>query len=70
MDMLETALAIDPRNRAAFIALGHTAAAQNLPGKAVRFYRDALTLDPNDTVALGGAGRSHGAERARWNAPR
>lgn len=55
-DLLETALAVDPRNRAAYVALGRSAAAQGLPGKAVRFYREALALDPNDTTALSGQG--------------
>jgi Tfp pilus assembly protein PilF len=73
-DMLETALAIDPRNRAAFVALGRVAAAQNLPGKAIRFYREALALDPNDVTALAGQGEAmvqKGAvERARVNLAR
>src|SRR5688500_16528084 len=41
-DALETALAIDPRNRAAFMSLGRVALAQQLPGKAIRMYREAL----------------------------
>jgi Tfp pilus assembly protein PilF len=73
-DMLETALAIDPRNRAAFVALGRVATAQNLPGKAIRFYREALALDPNDLSALSGQGEAmvqKGAvERARVNLAR
>ena len=73
-DMLETALAIDPRNRAAYVTLGHVAQAQNLPGKAIRFYRGALTLDPNDTLALAGQGEAmveKGAvERAKVNLAR
>jgi Tfp pilus assembly protein PilF len=73
-DMLESALAIDPRNRAAFVALGHVAQGQGLPGKAIRFYRDALALDPNDTAALAGQGEAmvqKGAvERARVNLAR
>ncbi|UAK22971.1 tetratricopeptide repeat protein [Sphingomonas nostoxanthinifaciens] len=73
-DALETALAVDPRNRAAFVALGHVATAQNLPGKAVRFYRSALTLDPNDVSALAGQGEAmvqKGAvERAKVNLAR
>lgn len=73
-DLLETALAIDPRNRAAYVVLGHVAQAQNLPGKAIRFYRGALTLDPNDTVALAGQGEAmvqKGAvERAKVNLAR
>lgn len=57
-DLLETALAVDPRNRAAFIALGKVAQAQQLPGKAIRFYREALALEPNDTAALAGQGEA------------
>lgn len=55
-DILETALAVDPRNRAAYVALGTVANAQKLPGKAVRFYREALAIEPNDTLALSGEG--------------
>lgn len=51
-DILESALAVDPRNRAAFIALGDVAKAEGLPGKAIRFYREALELEPNDVAAL------------------
>lgn len=57
-DALETALAIDPRNRAAFVALGQVAQAGALPGKAIRFYREALLLDPNDIAALKGQGEA------------
>ena len=38
-DAIETALAVDPRNRAAFLALARVAQAQQLPGKAIRLYR-------------------------------
>jgi len=73
-DTLETALAVDPRNRGAYIALGHVALAQGLPGKAIRFYRDALALDPNDVEALSGQGQAmmqKGAvERAKANLAR
>ena len=55
-DLLESALAVDPRNRAAFIALAGVAQAQKLPGKAIRYYREALTLEPNDVQALAGQG--------------
>ncbi len=50
----ETALAVDPRNRAAFVALGDVARDQGLQGKAVRFYRGALALEPADMAALSG----------------
>ena len=55
-DLLESALAVDPKNRAAFIALAEVAKAQGLPGKAIRFYREALELEPNDVAALAGQG--------------
>ena len=55
-DLLETALAVDPRNRAAYVAMGEVAAAQSLPGKAIRDYREALAIEPNDTAALSGEG--------------
>ncbi len=74
IDLLETALAVDPRNRGAYIALGRVAQAQRLPGKAVRYYADALRLEPNDVNALTGQGEAfvqRGAvERARRNLER
>jgi cytochrome c-type biogenesis protein CcmH/NrfG len=74
IDSLETALAVDPRNRAAYIALGRVAQAQRLPGKAIRLYADALRLEPNDVNALGGQGEAYvqrgAVERARANLTR
>jgi len=55
---LETALVVDPRNRGAFVALGDVARERNLPGQAVRYYREALALDPNDLAALRGQGEA------------
>jgi Tfp pilus assembly protein PilF len=55
-DLLESALAVDPKNRTAFMALAEVARAQGLPGKAIRFYREALELEPNDVTALAGQG--------------
>jgi len=73
-DTLETALAVDPRNRAAYIALARVAQAQALPGKAIRLYFEALAMEPNDIVALGGQGEAmvqKGAvERAKANLAR
>lgn len=57
-DLLETALAVDPRNRAAFVTLADVAEARGLPGKAIRLYREALLLEPNDVAALAGQGRA------------
>lgn len=63
-DLLETAVAVDPRNRAAFVVLGEVATARGLPGKAIRLYREALLLEPNDVVALGGQGQAMVAKGA------
>ncbi len=56
--LYESALAADPRNRSAIIALAQVARAQGLPGKAIGLYREALVLDPNDVVALTGQGEA------------
>jgi Tfp pilus assembly protein PilF len=73
-DLLETALAIDPRNRAAFIGLARVAQAQRLPGKAIRFYAAALQIEPNDVNALAGQGEAYvqrgAVDRARRNLER
>ena len=74
IDFFETALAVDPRNRAAYIALGRVAQAQRLPGKAVRYYADALRMEPNDVAALAGQGEAYvqrgAVDRARQNLQR
>ena len=57
-DTLETAVAVDPRNRGAFVALAEIAEARELPGKSLRLYREALLLEPNDVAALRGQGEA------------
>ena len=73
-DLLETALAVDPRNRAAYIGLARAAQGLKLPGKAVKFYYEALQLEPNDLTALSGQGEAlvqRGAvDRAKANLAR
>jgi Tfp pilus assembly protein PilF len=70
-DLFETALAVDPRNRQAYIGLAQAAEGEKLPGKAIKFYFDALKLEPNDVNALAGQGEAlveRGAvDRARQN---
>ena len=51
-DVLETALAVDPRNRWAFIDLARVAERQHLFGKAIRMTNKALMLEPNDPDAI------------------
>lgn len=50
----ETALAVDPRNRAAYVAMAGAVKSQGLNGKAIRFYKEALEIEPNDQIALSG----------------
>jgi predicted Zn-dependent protease len=57
-DALESALAVDPRNQKAFVVLAQVAQKQALPGKAIRYYREALSIEPNDVVALSGQGEA------------
>jgi tetratricopeptide (TPR) repeat protein len=52
--LYESALAVDPRNRAAYIAMAGAVRSQGLEGKAIRFYREALEIEPNDQIALAG----------------
>lgn len=70
-DLLESALAVDPRNREAFVVLAEIARGSGLPGKAIRLYREALALEPNDLAALRGQGEAMVAkgavERAKEN---
>jgi tetratricopeptide (TPR) repeat protein len=51
-DMLETALAVDPRNRSAFVDLARVAEKQHLYGKAIRMTNKELLLEPNDPDAI------------------
>jgi predicted Zn-dependent protease len=51
-DLLETALAVDPRNRSAFVDLARVAKQQKLFGKAIRLANEALLLEPNDLDAI------------------
>ena len=51
-DLLETALAVDPRNRWAFVDLARVAEKQRLFGKAIRMTNKALQLEPNDPDAI------------------
>jgi Tfp pilus assembly protein PilF len=73
-DLFESALAVDARNRQAYIGLARAAQGEKLPGKAVKLYGEALQLDPNDLDALGGQGEAlvqRGAvERAKTNLAR
>lgn len=49
---LEASLAVDPRNRAAYVEAARVAEKQKLFGKAIRFSNKALSMEPNDIDAL------------------
>jgi tetratricopeptide (TPR) repeat protein len=51
-DMLETALAVDPRNRGAFVDIARVAEKQHLFGKAIRMTNKAMLLEPSDPDAI------------------
>lgn len=51
-DALEAALVVDPRNRAAFVAMARVATKQKLYGQAIRLTNRALALEPTDRDAL------------------
>ena len=51
-DLLETSLAVDPRNRSAFVDLARVAQKQKLFGRAIRLTNKALALEPNDLDAI------------------
>ena len=49
---LETSLAVDPRNRWAYVDLARVAEKQHLFGKAVKMTDKALLIEPNDPDAI------------------
>lgn len=51
-DALETALAVDPKNRAAFVVMARVAIKEKLFGQAIRLTNKALLLEPTDRDAI------------------
>ena len=74
IDALETALVVDPRNRAAYVGLARVRQGQKLPGKAIKLYAEALKIEPSDvSEAAPTAGlqqTSSIAAAADWNGAR
>lgn len=56
--LLETAVAVDPRNRSAFVDLARVAKQQKLFGKSIKLANEALQLEPNDLDAIEVQGES------------
>lgn len=50
--IFEAALAVDPRNRWAYVESARVAERQKLYGKAIRLTNKALSMEPNDLDAL------------------
>ncbi|MEO6387592.1 MAG: tetratricopeptide repeat protein [Croceibacterium sp.] len=71
IDSFEAALAIDPAYTPIYIELADAARQEGLQGKAIHYYREALTRDPNNLAAISGEGAAmfeKGAvEKARRN---
>lgn len=58
IDAYEAALASDPKNVGAYTGIAMAYEKLELPGKAVRYYREALALNPSDLTALEGQGKA------------
>lgn len=71
IDSFEAALTVDPGYTPIFLHLAEAARAERLQGKAIRYYREALTRDPRNLAAIAGEGEAlveKGAvEKARGN---
>jgi Tfp pilus assembly protein PilF len=52
LDLYEAAVAADPKNTVAYVGLGRTYEAVGMQGRALRYYRLALDINPNDVSAL------------------
>ncbi|MDG5747408.1 tetratricopeptide repeat protein [Qipengyuania sp. XHP0207] len=71
IDAYEAALAVDPGYTPLYLRLAEAARADQLQGKAIRYYREVLARDPRNFAAISGEGQAlleKGAiEKARGN---
>jgi tetratricopeptide (TPR) repeat protein len=74
IDSFEAALAVDPGHTPIYLELAEAARLEGLQGKAIHYYREALSRDPGNLAALSGEGEAlleKGAvEKARRNLAR
>ena len=74
IDAFEAALAVDPGFTPIYLHLAEASRRENLQGKAIAYYREALDRDPNNFAAISGEGEAlveKGAvEKARLNLSR
>ena len=52
LNIFESAAAVDPNNAAPYLGMAKAYEQLGLRGKALRYYREALTINPNDVDAL------------------
>ena len=57
-DAFEAAFAVDPSYTPVLVELAEAARAQGLQGKAITYYREALTRDPDYFAAISGEGEA------------
>lgn len=71
IDSFEAALAVDPAHTGIYLDLAEAARRQDLQGKAIHYYREALKREPGNFAAISGEGEAlleKGAvEKARRN---
>ncbi len=58
IDSFEAALAIQPGHVAIYLNLAEATRKQGMQGKALRYYREALKLDPENQYAIAGEGET------------
>ena len=58
IDYLEAALTVDPGYTPILIDLAEVARAEQLQGKAIAYYREALVRDPRNVEAISGEGQA------------
>ncbi|MFM5884165.1 MAG: tetratricopeptide repeat protein [Novosphingobium sp.] len=56
IDAFESALTIQPGHVAIYLNLAEATRKQGMQGKALRYYREALEIEPNNTYAIAGEG--------------
>lgn len=58
IDAFEAALTVDPGYTPIFLHLADAAREDELQGKAIRYYREALARDPDNLAAIAGEGEA------------
>jgi len=56
IDSFEAALAVDPAYTPIYLELAEAARREDMQGKAIRYYREALRRDPDNYAAISGEG--------------